>query len=173
MVRKTGLTACLLGALVLIAAACTPPTPTAPVAVIQASPTSGEAPFSVSFTSTSSSVPDPANTTWTWNFGAGEGTSTTSGSVSHQHSTVGTFTATLTLTSPAGTSTSDPVTITVNAPPPDTTYYVRADGVDSPSCGPIADPCQTIDYGQSRAVANPDIVRVRVAGGSYGAFTVK
>ncbi len=172
MVRKTGVTACLVGVLVLIAAACTPAPATAPVAKLQANLTSGEAPFSVSFTSTGSTVPE--DTTWLWEFGAGEGTSTNVGSTSHVYSNVGSFTAKLTLTAPGGTSTSESVTITVNEPPPDTTFFVRAvDGVDNTNCGPKTAPCQTIDHGQSRAAATPGITRVRVAGGSYGAFTVR
>ena len=172
MVRKTGVTACLVGVLVLIAAACTPAPATAPVAKLQANLTSGEAPFSVSYTSTGSTVPE--DTTWLWEFGAGEGTSTNVGSTSHVYSNVGSFTAKLTLTAPGGTSTSESVTITVNEPPPDTTFFVRAvDGVDNTNCGPKTAPCQTIDHGQSRAAATPGITRVRVAGGSYGAFTVR
>ncbi|MCC4769883.1 PKD domain-containing protein [Methanosarcina sp. DH2] len=70
-----------------------------PVAAFSASPTSGNAPLSVTFTDSSSGSP----TTWSWNFG--DGTSSTQKSPTHTYSTAGNYTVTLTVTNAAGSNT--------------------------------------------------------------------
>ncbi|HEY8699878.1 MAG TPA: PKD domain-containing protein [Arthrobacter sp.] len=82
------------------------PAPTAPVAAFSASPTSGTAPLSVTFTDTSTGSP----TSWSWTFGDG-GTSTAQ-NPTHTYSAAGTYTAQLTASNSSG-STSASTTITV------------------------------------------------------------
>ena len=81
--------------------------PTAPVASFTASPASGTAPLTVSFTDTSTGGP----TSWAWEFGDG-GTATTQ-NPSYTYTAAGTYTARLTATN-AGGSTSSTRTITVD-----------------------------------------------------------
>ncbi len=80
-------------------------------ATITASPTSGNVPLTVQFTST----PTGSISSLQWNFG--DGTTSTSLSPSHTYTAPGTYTATFTLVGPGGTLTKT-VTITVNATPP-------------------------------------------------------
>src|SRR5690606_6283012 len=107
--------ACLLGALVLVAGACVPPTGPggtttttmpdgAPVAVAGASPTVGDAPLSVTFDSTGSSPGSGTGLQYSWDFG--DGTPAATGpSASHVYEQVGTYVARLTMTSSEGSST--------------------------------------------------------------------
>ena len=103
----------MFGILLLIAAACTPTgggtgttTTTAdsgpPVAVASASPTIGDAPYTVYFDSTGSIPGTGVGLTYAWDFGDGTPT-VDSPSTSHGYATVGTFTAKLTMTNSAGT----------------------------------------------------------------------
>jgi PKD repeat protein len=71
----------------------------APVAAFTASPTSGTAPLTVTFTDQSTGSP----TAWSWNFGDGS-TSTVQNPV-HLYSSIGTYTATLTATNGEGSDT--------------------------------------------------------------------
>ena len=91
---------CVIGAVGLIAAACTtPPTgPTglAPVAVVTATPESGAAPLEVQFSSAGSSDPDGTITSYSWNFGDGSPLETTA-NATHTYAVAGTYTATLTV----------------------------------------------------------------------------
>jgi len=88
----------------------------APVASFTASPTSGTAPLSVTFTDTSTGSP----ASWTWDFGDG-GTSTAQ-NPSHSYAAAGTYTARLTATNSGGSSSaSTTITVTSSSPPPPTT----------------------------------------------------
>lgn len=72
----------------------------APVASFTASPTSGNAPLSVTFSDTSTNTP----TSWSWNFG--DGYTSTTQNPSHSYSTNGTYNVTLTATNAGGSNTS-------------------------------------------------------------------
>ncbi|MBD3299020.1 MAG: PKD domain-containing protein [candidate division Zixibacteria bacterium] len=104
-------------------------TETAPVADFSGSPTTGDAPLTVSFTDLSANNPD----TWDWDFGDG-GTSTAQ-NPSHEYTVAGTYTVTLTASNCAG---SDVVSktdyITVSEPPCTETTPV-ADFSGSPTSG--------------------------------------
>ena len=148
--------ACFVGALVLIAGACVPPpdggggsTTTSttvntgpPTAVAGASPTVGDAPLTVTFSSAGSSPGTGTGLTYEWDFGDGS-PAATGPSVTHTYESVGTFTARLTMTSSEGSSTSPGVLITVNQDP-HPKFYVRTDGSTGSTCGPRANPCASI-----------------------------
>jgi len=87
----------------------------APVAVLSASPTSGEAPLTVTFDGSGSGDPDGhVPLTYLWTFGDGSPElPTTSSATSHVYS-VGTFTASLRVRDSIGTL-SDPATVLVHA----------------------------------------------------------
>jgi glucose/arabinose dehydrogenase len=82
----------------------------APNAVIQATPLSGLAPLTVTFSSVGSSDPDGDPITYNWNFGDG-GTSTQA-NPSHTYGSTGTFTAVLTVTDSKGAFSKAQVPIT-------------------------------------------------------------
>jgi len=82
----------------------------APTAVISATPLSGPAPLSVTFSSGGSSDPDGDPITYSWNFGDG-GTSTQA-NPSHPYGSTGTFTAVLTVTDSKGAFSKAQVLIT-------------------------------------------------------------
>ena len=82
----------------------------APNAVIQATPLSGPAPLTVTFSSGGSSDPDGDPITYSWNFGDG-GTSTQA-NPSHPYGSTGTFTAVLTVTDSKGAFSKAQVLIT-------------------------------------------------------------
>ena len=82
-------------------------------ATTSASPTTGNAPLSVSFTGSASGGTAPYSYSWAF----GDGSTSTSQNPSHTYSSAGTYTANLTVTdgaSPASTATSS-VTVTVSA----------------------------------------------------------
>lgn len=66
--------------------------PLEPVAIVTATPTTGEAPLVVTFDGSTSTGPNPL-TSWAWNFG--DGTTGTGSIVSHAYASAGTYTATL------------------------------------------------------------------------------
>jgi glucose/arabinose dehydrogenase len=103
---------------------------TSPVASIDASPTSGSAPLTVSFDGGSSSDPDgDALTSYEWDFGDGSGTTTTSPLVTHAYSGQGVFTATLRVRDGRGaTSAPAQVQIAVDSTAP-------APAIGAPSAG--------------------------------------
>lgn len=82
----------------------------APTAVLQATPSSGPAPLTVTFSSRGSSDPDGDPISYRWTFGDG-GTSTQP-NPSHTYGSIGTFTAVLTVTDSLGASSKDQATIT-------------------------------------------------------------
>jgi glucose/arabinose dehydrogenase len=69
----------------------------APSAVLNADPTAGDTPLTVSFNATGSTDPDGDALTYRWDFGDGSAPVTTSASTSHLYSAAGTFTATVTV----------------------------------------------------------------------------
>ena len=85
----------------------------APVADFGATPTSGAAPLSVSFTdATTGSV-----TSWSWTFG--DTATSLVQNPSHTYTAVGTYTVSLTATGPGGSDVATKIGyITVNEPPP-------------------------------------------------------
>ena len=93
----------------------TAPNPTPPTALFNASPTSGEAPLTVTFTNTSTGDPTP---TYLWTFG--DGTESTQTSPSHTYSTAGDYIVTLEASNSGGDDTSVPVTIHVTPASPPT-----------------------------------------------------
>jgi PKD repeat protein len=92
-----------------------------PIAAASATtPTTGQAPLSVAFSSTGSSDPDGSIVRYQWNFG--DARTTLDANPTHVYA-AGTYTATLTVTdNMGGASTSAPITITAKAiaPPPPT-----------------------------------------------------
>jgi PKD repeat protein len=87
-----------------------------PAAVVQASPTTGNAPLTVVFDGSGSSDPELTTLVYSWDFG--DGTTSTETSPVHTYGTPGTYQAVLTVTDQRNGSASQPVTITVNTPPP-------------------------------------------------------
>jgi PKD repeat protein len=82
---------------------------TTPVADFTASPTSGAAPLTVSFTDQSTNNP----TSWSWDFG--DGTTSTQQNPSHEYSAAGTYTVKLTASNSCGSDTetkTDYITVT-------------------------------------------------------------
>src|SRR4051794_30527420 len=95
-----------------------------PTATFSATPTSGVAPLSVSFTDTSAGSP----TSWAWDFG--DNTTSTLQNPSHSYPT-GTYTVNMTATNSAGSSIATAATITVTDPVPKPTASFSA----SPTSG--------------------------------------
>ena len=87
-----------------------------PVAAINATPTSGLAPLTVSFNGSSSSDADGTIASYSWDFG--DSTNATGVTASHIYNTAGTYTARLTVTDDDGATASTTVTIIVSAPTP-------------------------------------------------------
>ena len=90
----------------------TPP-PMPPVGSFNASPTSGFAPLTTTFTDTSSNGP----TSWSWNFGdpnSGSANTSTLQNPTHTYNDPGTYTVTLTPSNGAGTGSQAQRTITVS-----------------------------------------------------------
>ena len=94
-----------------------PPSNQAPSVSASATPTSGSAPLTVSFTSNATD-PDGFIATYHWDFGDG-GTSTQA-APSHVYQSAGTFTARVTVTDNGGATASSSLTITTtgSTPPP-------------------------------------------------------
>ncbi|MEO3741902.1 PQQ-dependent sugar dehydrogenase [Plantactinospora sp. B5E13] len=85
-----------------------------PTAVINASPTSGPAPLTVTFDGTSSTDPDPADVgriSYRWDFTSDGTVDATGPTASHRYPDGGSYTATLTVTDTLGVSASATVTI--------------------------------------------------------------
>ncbi len=90
----------------------------APTAVPSATPTSGAAPLTVSFSGTGSTDPESGALTYAWDFD-GNGTDDAAGATtSFTYTSVGTYVARLRVTDPGGLSDSKTVTITVGNTPP-------------------------------------------------------
>jgi PKD repeat protein len=101
--------------------------PQAPVAAFTASPQSGTAPLTVTFTDASTGDP----TGWAWNFGDGSAVNATQRNPVHTFTDPGTFDVSLTVTSAAGSDTETRTGyITVGSQPAVTAV--------SPATGPVA-----------------------------------
>jgi PKD repeat protein len=105
------------------------PQPVAPVASFTATPPTGNAPLSVSFTDTSSGNP----TVWAWDFESNGSVDSMAQNPTHVYTTPATYTATLTVTNGAG-SDSETAQIVVN-PPPQPTNLVGNPGFDVDTAG--------------------------------------
>src|SRR5204862_1580903 len=86
-----------------------------PVAMVSASPVSGPAPLTVSFSSAGSSDPEGATLSYEWQFG--DGLSSTAPNPVHTYSARGSYTARLKLSDGVDTTLSSNLTITVGGPP--------------------------------------------------------
>ncbi len=115
---------CLIGASVLVAGACTPapttgpPANAAPVAVLDATPTTGPAPLSVALSAASSTDSDGTIASYHWDLGDGDTDGTDQ--LTHVYLADGTYTVTLTVTDNQGATDTETVDITVgsvNQPP--------------------------------------------------------
>src|SRR5690606_15257196 len=91
----------------------TAPAPDAPVAIINANPTAGDAPVAVNFDASGSTGQID---TYEWNFG--DGNTATGPTASHSYAASGEFVATLRVVGPGGESTAE-VAVNVTAPAPD------------------------------------------------------
>src|SRR6476620_7792760 len=87
-----------------------------PVAVVNATPTSGLAPLSVSFNGSGSSDSDGTIASYSWDFG--DSTNANGVTTSHTYNAAGSYTARLTVTDDDGAVSSATVVITVTAPVP-------------------------------------------------------
>lgn len=173
-VRSAGLVAVTV--LALFATACTSPpgspnpgepggTPTRPVAVASATPTSGPAPLRVDFSATGSTAGTGTGVTYSWD--PGDGSDPISGaSATHVYLSPGSFEVRLTITTSGGTSVSPPVTVTATVDP--AVLFVRPGGGAGSACGRLANPCAEISSALSNAAALGTIRQIRVAGGTYG-----
>jgi PKD repeat protein len=85
----------------------------APVAAVTATPTTGTAPLTVSFSGTGSTDTDGSITAYEWTFG--DGSTATGATTNHLYSTAGTYTAQLRVVDNLGLSAIKTVPITVNA----------------------------------------------------------
>ncbi len=90
------------------------PTNTEPIAIADATPSSGGVPLDVSFTGSNSSD-DKAITSFVWDFK--DGSSSTTANPSHTFTKAGSYEVLLTVTDAEGLTTSDTVTITVSDTP--------------------------------------------------------
>jgi len=91
-------------------------------AEINASPTSGYAPLSVSFTASASGGTSPYS--YSWDFG--DGNTSSSQNPSHTYSSAGTYTVTLTVTDSNSSTATDSLTITAASPPVPLSVFVSA-----------------------------------------------
>jgi len=132
-----------------------------PVARISASPTSGTAPLTVSF-SGASSTDNVGIVSYYWSFG--DGTASSGITAAHTYRAYGTYTATLTVRDAAGNPDSDSLTITVSPPvtPPVVTVPARFE-LSSLQVSPT-----TVTAGERVTVS----ARVSNVGGSSGSYTV-
>ncbi|GIJ61411.1 PQQ-dependent sugar dehydrogenase [Virgisporangium aurantiacum] len=100
--------------------------PRSPIATASGTPTSGQAPLTVAFSSAGSSDPEGGALTYSWTFGDG-GTSTAA-NPSHTYTSNGTFTATLTVRDPQNLTATASVPITVGNTAPTVTLLAPLDG---------------------------------------------
>lgn len=106
------LTLGVLGGLALVLAGCPAFVNQPPVAIANASPTSGEAPLTVQFDGSASYDPDGAIVSYVWDFGDGSPT-VDAQTPSHTFASEGTYLVVLTVTDNLGKKNSDALVITV------------------------------------------------------------
>lgn len=159
--RALGLCLVLVAA---VAGACVPPPENQPpVAHAAATPDHGDAPLEVQFSSSGSSDADGTIVAFAWDFG--DGNDSSDPNPTHTYTSAGEYTATLTVTDNSGGSGADSVTITVTVAPDDPNgRYVASTGADVGDCATSADPCATVNYAVSQAVAGNTIY---VSAGAY------
>ncbi|HXV35460.1 MAG TPA: PKD domain-containing protein, partial [Gaiellaceae bacterium] len=101
----------------------------APIAVISATPTSGQDPLVVSFSSAGTNDPDPGDAiTYAWDFDGNGTTDSTEENPTHTYTTRGSFVARLTVTDSNGLSSSANTTITVGNTAPTVVIDVPTEG---------------------------------------------
>jgi glucose/arabinose dehydrogenase/PKD repeat protein len=98
----------------------------APIAVAAGTPTSGQAPLTVAFSSAGSNDPAGGALTYSWNFG--DGATSTSANPSHTYTTNGSFAATLTVRNPNNLTATASVPITVGNTAPTVHLIMPTDG---------------------------------------------
>ena len=130
-----------------------------PSASFTASPTSGQAPLTVSFNASSSSDSDGTITSYAWAFG--DGGSSSGVTTSHTYNSAGAYIAQLTVTDDDGATDTATQTIAVSAAPVSKDLYVDANsGSDAIGDGTSGNPLKTI----TKALA--------IAGGASGRDTI-
>lgn len=107
-------------------------------------------------------------TAYDWVFG--DGGLGSNASTSHIYNTPGNYVATLTVTaSNLMVASTAGVTVHVDAPVLTDRYHVKAvGGTDSATCGPLATPCDSIDFGEARAVADAKSLLLVAGSGQAG-----
>ncbi|MEU4676585.1 ThuA domain-containing protein [Micromonospora sp. NPDC023737] len=98
----------------------------APIAVANATPTSGAAPLTVNFSSEGSRDPDGGTLTYAWTFGDGQ--TSTEANPTHTYAAAGNFAAQLTVTNPKGRTAVANVPVTVGNTAPTVTIEFPPDG---------------------------------------------
>ncbi|NJC16218.1 PKD repeat protein/glucose/arabinose dehydrogenase/type 1 glutamine amidotransferase [Micromonospora profundi] len=98
----------------------------APIAAASATPTSGPAPLTVTFSSAGSRDPDGGTLTYAWAFGDGQ--TSTEANPTHTYATAGDYTAQLTVTNPKGRTAVANVPVTVGNTAPTVTIEFPPDG---------------------------------------------
>ena len=98
-----------------------------PVAHVAATPTSGQPPLQVTFSSEGSIDPDGTSLTYEWDFGDGSATSNDVNPV-HTYTTAGTYTATLRVTDQSGQTGVDNIEIVVGNTAPEVTINIPENG---------------------------------------------
>lgn len=99
-----------------------------PIAKASGTPTSGQAPLAVQFSSAGSADPDGDAFTYAWDFTSNGSTDSTSANPSFTYTANGTYTARLTITDPSGKSGSATVPITVGNTAPVVRFGSPPDG---------------------------------------------
>ncbi|WP_328475263.1 PQQ-dependent sugar dehydrogenase [Actinoplanes sp. NBC_00393] len=98
----------------------------APTAVAAGSPTTGQAPLTVTFSSAGSSDPEGGALTYSWNFG--DGTTSTATNPTKTYASNGTYNVTLTVTDPQGATGTASVQIGVGNTAPSISIATPGDG---------------------------------------------
>ena len=145
----------------------TPPPPNSPpVASFTRTPSSGEAPLSVSFNASGSYDSDGFIASYTWSFGdGGSGSGVTA---SHTYSSAGTYAAQLTVTDDDGATDTTTIQVEVSASSIPEDLYVDANsGSDTDGDGTQRNPYKTITKAASVASGDGNSHTLHVAAGVY------
>ena len=120
-----------------------------PIAVLHASPASGNAPLTVTFDATGSSDPDFGDTIANYHFNFGDGNELDSGApiVQHTYNSPGTYNATLVVTDSRGldsqNTSTEVITVSQASPTPTPSPTVTPSASPTPSATPSATPTPT------------------------------